>query len=171
MAGKTQGLSGSVTGRTRMATHRKSRTGTYVSWAGMIRRCTNPTSGGWKHYGGRGIRVCERWRKFEHFFADMGARPIGATIERSDPNGHYEPMNCRWATPGEQQRNRRNTVFIEHDGLRLTLPTWAKKLGINQATLRSRLRRAEDPEDALTMLPKRPRLPGNKPIRKQHAAA
>jgi hypothetical protein len=87
---------------------RGTRTPTYESWAAMIKRCTNPKIKYFKYYGGRGIRVCERWRSFENFLADMGERPEGTTIDRyPDKNGNYEPGNCRWATSKEQGRNKR----------------------------------------------------------------
>lgn len=90
------------------ATANWSRTPTYRSWDAMTQRCTNPNNIGFADYGGRGIRVCERWRKFENFLADMGERPPGKTLDRfPDVDGNYEPNNCRWATAQEQQVAKR----------------------------------------------------------------
>jgi hypothetical protein len=85
---------------------------TYSTWGSMIQRCINPKRKHFDHYGGRGIKVCDRWMKFENFLADMGERPDGLTLDRIDNDGNYEPGNCRWATNAEQSANRRKAVRI-----------------------------------------------------------
>ena len=80
----------------------------YSTWRNMIQRCTNPKADAYPHYGGRGIRVCARWLKFENFLSDMGPKPLGLTLERQNTNGDYSPDNCIWATQSDQIRNRRH---------------------------------------------------------------
>lgn len=89
-------------------------TPTYKSWQGMRQRCENPKSEKYRLYGARGISVCERWRRFENFLADMGERPEGTTLDRIDPDGNYTPTNCRWADATTQSRNRRRTGGWKH---------------------------------------------------------
>ncbi len=81
----------------------------YCTWENMIQRCTNFKAINYKNYGGRGIKVCKRWLKFENFLEDMGERPLGKTIDRIDNNQGYHKMNCRWATVQEQNKNKRST--------------------------------------------------------------
>lgn len=94
----------------RNTTHGHSRTSIYLTWSDMVNRCKNSTHHHWDDYGGRGIRVCEQWQGrggFTVFLADMGERPAGLTLDRTDNDGNYEPGNCRWATPKQQRANRR----------------------------------------------------------------
>jgi hypothetical protein len=88
-------------------THGMTGTPTFKSWDTMIQRCNNRKTGNYKRYGKKGITVCDRWLKFENFFADMGERPEGKSIDRINSYGNYESSNCRWATPAEQSRNTR----------------------------------------------------------------
>lgn len=92
----------------RSTVHKMAKTRIYKAWIGMIQRCENPNNQAYKRYGSRGIRVCERWHSFENFYADVGNRPEGMTLDRwPDNDGDYELSNFRWATPGQQALNRR----------------------------------------------------------------
>lgn len=91
-------------------------TPTWNSWRNMRSRCRDPHHISYSSYGGRGIKVCDRWNSFENFLADMGERPTGKSIDRIDNNGNYEPGNCMWSTPGEQiNKQRRRTRKTKGD--------------------------------------------------------
>ena len=122
---------------------------TYKTWAAMKRRCSDKNHRSKASYYDKGITVCERWKDFKNFLADMGERPEGSTIDRIDGNGNYEPSNCRWSTPKEQANNMKTNHYIERDGLRLTVSQWAEKLGIKDGTIRARLSRGWSDERAL----------------------
>ena len=101
----------------------------YDAWQGMIQRCVNPNQKAFKNYGGRGISVCERWRRsFADFLTDMGERPDGKTLERIDNDGPYSPDNCAWKTPKEQIRNRRTNPHIPN-GHPLAIEEWLPVVG------------------------------------------
>lgn len=94
-----------------MLTHgMANKTRTYKTWKEMRSRCNNPSAHNYKWYGGRGITICNRWDDYANFVADMGERPYGTTIDRINPDGNYEPNNCRWATPKEQAQTNRGLV-------------------------------------------------------------
>lgn len=136
--------------KTRLTTHNLSRSKEYRIWAAMKTRCITPSAMGFKNYGGRGIGVCERWlHSFENFYADMGPRPPGLTLERIDVNGNYEPSNCRWVTVREQQRNTRKNRRYTYKGESLTVGEWAEKYPIKAATLAARLRHGWSIEKAI----------------------
>lgn len=80
---------------------------TYSTWSNMIQRCTNKNRPDYPYYGGRGITVCDGWRKFENFLKDMGVKPIGLSIDRIDVNGPYNMENCRWTDRKTQRMNQR----------------------------------------------------------------
>jgi len=106
----------------------------------MIVRCFVPGSDGYKNYGARGIKVCERWlNSFNDFASDMGNRPAGYTLDRIDPNGNYEPTNCKWASRSEQQRNTRKARFAYIDGEKIHVSVLSEKYGIPTRTLAYRL--------------------------------
>jgi hypothetical protein len=116
--------------------------GGYKSWQSMHQRCGNPKDGAYKHYGARGIRVCERWGTFEPFWEDMGATWFqGATLERRDANGHYEPDNCTWVVKAAQPKNRRNVPVIETPWGAMLLPEAAKHVGLSVVQMQVRYRK------------------------------
>ena len=119
-------------------------------WRLMIRRCESPKDKSFKYYGGRGIKVCERWQNFDNFYADMGVRPVGMQIDRIDNNGNYEPGNVQWVTPPQQTRNKRNNVNLTFADRTMCMQDWAAEVGISPPTLLTRLQRGWSVEQALT---------------------
>jgi hypothetical protein len=140
---------GTVGDQTR--THGMSKTRIYGTWCKMIDRCSNPKNKSFFRYGERGITVCNRWMKFENFYADMGLPPQGKTIDRIDNNGPYSKENCHWATGSQQARNRRNTVFLTHNGQTKKLADWADELGIPRYLIHLRRQRGWSVERMLSL--------------------
>lgn len=110
-------------------------------WEGMIRRCADPKCISFKNYGGRGIRVCDRWLSFLNFLGDMGVRPNGCSIDRIDNDKGYQPDNCRWATRHEQNNNKRNNRALTYQGRTMSVSSWARELNIPVGTITSRITR------------------------------
>jgi hypothetical protein len=132
--------------------HGKSYDRVHKIWDGMLQRCTNPKQKGFHRYGGRGITVCDRWRSFENFLADMGEPPQGTSLDRINNDGNYEPSNCRWATAEEQANNRRNNRILTMDGRSLTVSQWSRLLKIGEGGIRHRLRSGMSDAQALGMV-------------------
>lgn len=145
--------------------HGQSTSSEYRIWQLIRNRCFNKNTPKYPSYGGRGIKVCERWRNFEHFFSDMGCRPGEFySIDRKNNNGNYScgkcreclengwVSNCRWATPEEQIRNTRRNVFLEFEGKRLCVTDWARYYNVSVASLRSRIKRGQTLKDAILSL-------------------
>jgi len=121
----------------------------YVTWVNIKSRCYNPKTKSYKDYGERGIGMCDRWKdSFDNFLADMGEPAEGMTIERKENDKDYCPENCRWATRGEQNLNKRNLVRYTAFGKTQTLAEWARETGIGRVTLLKRLQAKVPPEVA-----------------------
>lgn len=114
-------------------------TRTYRSWSNMKKRCLNPKDRAFPDYGGRGIKVCKRWGRFENFLSDMGECPEGLFLERINNNSGYFKSNCKWATMREQSRNRRSNVHITHNGKTMLMVDWAVEVGLPYKTIAHRI--------------------------------
>jgi len=113
----------------------------YRAWQMMKQRCTNPKATGYQNYGGRGIRMCERWfNSYEAFIEDVGVPPHGATLDRIDTDGDYEPGNVRWAYGTTQNRNKRNNRPVTWQGQTKTYSAWAADLGISKQSFAYRMK-------------------------------
>lgn len=136
--------------RKSMTTHGMYGAPEYKIWAQMRARCTNPEHPSWRYYGGRGVRVCAAWEKFENFIHDMGRRPSDRhSIDRTDNGLLYSKETCRWATRSEQANNTRRNVRIAYQGRTKTLTEWARTFGVNRELVRGRLRLGWNIEEAI----------------------
>lgn len=118
-------------GAKNLTTHGLSKTKAHARWKAAKQRCFDPNAHNFKHYGGRGITMDPVWAEdFAAFFSDMGECPDGMTLERIDHSKNYEPGNCRWATQSEQVRNTRRNIIVEHDGERMVLKDYCRRVGV-----------------------------------------
>src|SRR3990167_10823418 len=136
--------------KTPLSERRKKYTGIYASWYAMKQRCNNPNNLSYKNYGGRGISYPEKWESFVGFQKDMeNIYRKGLTLERINNNQNYSLDNCRWATRKEQNNNKRSNIVLSFKGKTLPLAIWAKEIGMDFNTLRSRFYRGMKVEDIL----------------------
>lgn len=132
-------------------THGQTGTPLYLRWRSMLDRIDNKNGSNFHNYGGRGIRICDRWRSFEAFSADVGSTfERSLELDRIDVNGHYEPGNCRWATEQVQQRNKRTNHNLTFAGRTQTVQDWAEERGVKANTIITRLRRGWSASRALS---------------------
>ena len=118
----------------------------YRSWRAMLTRCSNPNATGYHNYGGRGIKVCDRWlNSFENFLADMGKRPsLKHSLDRHpNNNGDYELSNCRWATKEQQNRGVRTNLWLEHNGLKMVVEDWRIRWNLCKNIIQGHLNRGK----------------------------
>lgn len=124
----------------RNTTHGNSKHPLYQRWAGMVQRCKNPNHVGYKNYGAKGVKVCERWLKFENFLADMGEPKPGESLDRyPNAKGDYEPGNCRWASAADQSRNTSRNVIVTVGGESKTVRDWEIEKGVNRGAFQRRV--------------------------------
>lgn len=138
-------------GKNMLTTHGMSKIKEYQTWVGIKARCINKKEPAYMNYGGRGIKICDRWKNsFENFYEDMGERPKRKSLDRIDNNGNYCKENCRWATRKEQQRNTRTNIMITYKGKTFCAKEWAEKLNIKYPTLYYRIKSGWNIERAFT---------------------
>lgn len=138
--------------------HGMSNARVYRIWRSMRQRCLNKRCSRYASYGGRGIRICERWSKFEAFLSDLGEPTALQSLDRVNVNGDYGPDNCRWATPNEQQRNKRNSLVIFAFGELKTAAAWAEdsRCSVHRGVIAKRIA-AGTPAEAAISMPSRQR--------------
>jgi hypothetical protein len=150
--------------KNRLTTHGMTNhsSGVYKIWAAMIGRCTVETNAQYRHYGGRGITVCNRWRsRFEDFYSDVGPRPSKEySLERRDNNKGYSPENVYWATKKQQQQNKRNTIHLTIDGETKTVSEWSEISGVGRRTIITRFFRGYSHKECVFRKPQKGVLRG-----------
>lgn len=139
----------------RKATHGKTNTLLYRTWDGIKKRCYNKSANNYDNYGGRGIKMCDEWKHDFQEFYDWSIKngyKKGLSIDRIDVNGNYEPLNCRWVTPKEQARNKRETIYVEFNGETRKLVEVSEEIGIPYGKMYARIfEMGKSVEEAITM--------------------
>lgn len=110
-------------------------------WRAMKTRCNNPNAENYYKYGGRGVRVCNRWNLFCNFYADMGPCPVGFSIDRIDNDGDYKKSNCKWSSIREQSGNKRSSILVTMNGKTQCLSHWCDELNLKFHTIKQRIRK------------------------------
>lgn len=140
---RTGHLTGGATkscGCNRGDSHGMSKTTEHNIWCNIKQRCYNPNVNNYHNYGGRGITMCDEWKNsFLAFYRDMGNRPDNLTLEREDNDGDYCKENCKWATRTEQNRNRRNTIFVNYNNSKISLPRYCELKGLSYKLITTRI--------------------------------
>jgi len=135
--------------RAKSIKHGYARSKTYRAWEHMIGRCYRPNTPSYPRYGGRGITVCDSWRSFPNFLADMGEAPAGLEIDRINNDGNYEPGNCRWSTRKQQLANTGRSRAIVLNGHKTIMAEACRQIGVKPGAVYSRMaRRKEDAQQA-----------------------
>lgn len=124
-----------------LTSHGMTQTPTYNSWSGMVQRCTNRNHPRYRRYGGRGIKVCERWMTFENFLKDMGTKPENKTLDRIDNSKGYTMSNCRWASPRQQANNTCSNTLIDIGGVKATVAEVARAAKVTPGAILYRFKR------------------------------
>ena len=123
---------------------------TYQSWRSLRNRCNNKNTWNYFRYGGAGIKYDPSWNDYEIFLRDMGERPKGMTLDRIDNSKDYAKDNCRWATPAQQQANRKNCMRLTYNGITQTSAEWSRQLGLAKGAVWNRIKNGWPIERAVT---------------------
>lgn len=137
--------------QTAWKTHGMSRTPIYFTWKNMRYRCEDSARPDYYMYGGRGIKVCDRWQKFENFYEDMGDKPKNMSLDRIDNDGNYEPGNVKWRTPQEQSNNTRRNKYYVYKHKVYTVRGLAKLSRLSYTTIYQRIKRGWGISDTMSV--------------------
>lgn len=129
-----------------------SQTPEFLIWKGMRQQCTNKNHSNYRYYGGKGIRICPRWKQFKNFLNDMGPRPTSQhNLIRKNKNQGFNPRNCEWGLHSKACATRSTCNMIAFNGKKQSIAAWARELGYSRAVLSYRINRGWSVSDALTV--------------------